>query len=132
MPFRRWSLAAPLTITVVVLTSCASTDGFSDLDRGRQAGDSVPDVVAFPVDVEIVPESSRSVGAHEDAGLWLARTADDGVCLLVYPDHEDWVVGCSDTPPLTVSGPAGSFTVVSDRQDPPQNATRISDNVFGR
>ncbi|MCE0488426.1 hypothetical protein [Ornithinimicrobium sediminis] len=132
MPFRRWIWATPLTTTLAaVLASCASSGGFSDLDRDREPKDSVPEVVAFPDDVEVVPDSSRSVGEYEGAELWLTRTEDDGVCLLVYPDDVDWVVGCSDIPPLTVRGPAGGFTVVSDGQDPPENATTISENVYG-
>lgn len=131
MPFRRWILAAPLTISMAVLTSCASTDELGDLDRERQAADSMPDVVEFPEDMEIVPESSRAVGVYEGAELWLARTADDGVCLLVLANDADWQVGCSGNPPLTVRGAAGSFTVISDGQDPPEDASRISENVFG-
>ncbi|QFG68403.1 hypothetical protein [Ornithinimicrobium pratense] len=122
---------ASLTVSVAVLTSCASTDGFSDLDRERQANDSPPETLDFADDDEILLDSSRSVGTYEGAELWLARTSDDGVCLIAYTDEMDWVVGCSDIPPLGVSGSPGSFIVVSDGQDPPENATRISDNVFG-
>lgn len=132
MSFQRWNLVAPLTISVAVLTSCASADGFSDLDRERQPNDSLPEVVDFSDDVEILPDSSRSVGTYEGTELWLARTADDGVCLIAYTDEMDWVAGCADNPPLGVSGSPGSFTVVSDGQDPPENAMRISENVFGR
>lgn len=132
MVSRRWSAVASLTTSVGLLTSCTSTDGFSDLDRERQANDSVPEVVNFPDEVEVLPNSSRAVGTYEGTSLWLARTAEDGFCLIAYPDEVDWMVGCADIPPLQVSGSAGSFTVVSDGQDPPENATRISDNVFGR
>ncbi len=90
----------------------------------------MPAVVTFPDDVEVVPDSSRSVGQYEGAELWLTHTADEGVCLLVYPDDVDWVVGCSAILPLTVRGPAGGFTVISDGQNTPENATTISENVY--
>jgi hypothetical protein len=86
---------------------------------------------AFPCDLEIVPDSSRSVCEYEGAELRLTHTADDGICLLVYPHSVDWLVGCSDTPPLIVRGPAAGFSVVSDGQDPPEDATRISEKCSG-
>ena len=49
--------------------------------------------------------------------------------MIAYTDDMDWVAGCGDTP-LGVSGSPGNFTVVSDVQDPPENASKISENVF--
>ncbi|MCE0488434.1 hypothetical protein [Ornithinimicrobium sediminis] len=131
MLIRRAGTAAVLTTATTVLAACASIGGFSDLDRDPQPNDPLPEVAVFE-GVEIVANSSRSVGTHEGVELWLVRTAADGVCLLVYPDEEDWAAGCSDRGPVNVGGPAGSFTVVPDGEEPPESATRVSENVFAR
>lgn len=130
MLYRARSLIIPLAISMTVLTSCSSTDGFSDLDREPQGNDSLPDAVNLADGAKMLLDSSRSVGTYEGTELWLVRTEDDGVCLVAYTDEMDWVAGCGESPPLEVSGSPGNFTVVSDGQSPPENATRISENVF--
>lgn len=130
MLYRGRILMVALAISTTVLTSCSSTDGFSDLDREPQANDSLPEAVDMTDGAEILSDSSRSVGTYEGTELWLAGTPDDGVCLIAYTDEMDWVAGCGENPPLEVSGSSGTFAVVSDGQSPPENATRISENVF--
>lgn len=134
MPLGRALSAALLMVATAVLTSCASTGGFSDLDRPAQENDSRPQDITLLEDeeAEIVPDSSRLVGTHEAVELWLVRTDADGVCLVAYPEDGDWVAGCSELTPLGIGGQAGSFIVIADGEDAPENATRVSENVFAR
>lgn len=125
--------SAPLVIAIAAASaSCSSADGFSDLDQPQQPEDSWPEEAELSSDDEIVPDSSRLVGELDGENIWLARTAGDDVCLLVYPEDGSWVTGCTATPPLTVSGAGGVFVLVTDGQDPPEGATQISDNVYTR
>lgn len=128
-----WRRTVPTAVVLATaatpLAACASGDGFGDLARQAQANDPLPEAVTFS-DIEIAPESSRMVGTHEGTDLWLVRTETGGVCLLAYPDEEEWVAGCSDGTPLNVSGPAGSFTVIADGEEPPDGAAPVTENVF--
>lgn len=78
MLIRRAIPVAMMAIAAAILTACTSSGGFGDLDREAQDNDRLPQDVSF-TDVGIVAESSRLVGIHEGAELWLVRTVSDGV-----------------------------------------------------
>ncbi|WP_299519172.1 hypothetical protein [uncultured Serinicoccus sp.] len=130
MQVRGWARAAALTVATLVMTSCASADGFADLEREAQSGDAPPVEADMPQDAGVLPDTSRLVGTHEGVDLGLARTSEDGVCLLMYPDEEDWVWGCTERTPLTVANGSRSFVVVRDGEEAPDGATQVSDNVY--
>lgn len=135
MTTRRRALPAALLVAAAaMLTACAASPGLADLERPATEADRLPDVPAYTDDserdVEIVEDSSRLVGEYDGVQLWLTRTVSGGACLLTYPNEQDWVSGCTDGPPLLVSGPAGTFIVIEDGGSPPENAVPVSENVF--
>ncbi|GGH36514.1 hypothetical protein [Microbacterium album] len=121
-------------LAVLGLAGCgflASPVPFSDLTRERTEADALPELHDFPP-ANVDPESSRYVGEHEGVRLWLAEpTQVDGVCLIVVRTTDtDWVAGCSGGSGVRLGGAGGSFEVRPDRAPVPDDATRVSENVY--
>jgi len=72
------------------------------------------------------------VGEHDDTSLWLARAErPDTVCLIVYPNDREWVVGCgAGGGPIGVGGPSGDFVMTPDGAPAPDGSTKVTDNVY--
>ncbi|MDQ0574033.1 hypothetical protein QFZ29_000256 [Agromyces albus] len=50
---------------------------------------------------------------------------------MIYPNNEDWVVGCGEDGGLTaVSGPTGTYEIRPDGAPAPIGAEEISPNVY--
>lgn len=120
-----------LASALLLLSGCTTTGSYAVLDRPAEPGDKIPaDVLAIDVDFEL--DSSRFVGEDQATRFWLAAPSVDGaeICLVAYPtDGDDWFAGCGTG--LTITGYGlGSYTVQPDGMPTPDNATRVSENVF--
>lgn len=115
-------------LLMVFLAGCSSSGvSYALLDREAQSSDQLPEQV-IDGSADIDPNSSRFVGDHDGADLWLARAERaDTVCLVVFPNEADWVVGCgAEGGGLGV----GDYMVVPDGSPSPDGATKLSDNVY--
>ena len=114
--------------SVVVLSGCGSSgELFSDLGGDRQDRDELPALADHAYD-NVDVSTSRFVGEHDGASVWLARALDGSrVCLIADAGDEAWVVGCGVG---KVSGIAGSFEVQPDGMATPEGAERLSENVY--
>ncbi|WP_157075459.1 hypothetical protein [Nesterenkonia jeotgali] len=72
------------------------------------------------------------MGEHEDTELWLGVKAEGaGACLVVYPDDDRWVTGCSTGDEVSVSnGDGWDYRVRPDSAELPEGAIQVSHNVF--
>lgn len=129
----RGRAAALFSLSVVLLLAGCSSSGvsYSVLDRAAEASDALPAAVVDGVD-EIDIESARFIGARDGTSLWLAKAErTDTVCLVVYPNDEDWVVGCgAEGAELGVGGPSGDYALVPDGMPAREGATKITENVY--
>ena len=73
----------------------------------------------------VEPDSSRYVGEHNGASLWLAKgtTSPAETCLIAYADPDTWHVVCGVSPGLGARGTAGGFVVVPDDAPVPEIGT---------
>ena len=79
------------------------------------------------------PSSSRFVGEHDGNMLFLAKGKEPGtVCLAIYPNATDWVIGCGGGSEFTVGGPSGGYTVRPDGAPGPELHREVASNVFTR
>lgn len=103
-----------------------------NIARGARAADELPAALDAE-NASLDPATSRFLGERGDVGFWLGRTENVGeVCILVYPNETDWVIGCgSEGGELGVSGRVpGVYGVVPDDAPIPEDATRLFDNVY--
>lgn len=123
-----YTTAAALA-TIFTLAACAPGPVYSDLDRVATSDDAWPiDLPAYASD-DLNPESSRLVGHDGTTALYLATSMPSGgVCLLVYPDNGNWVVGCGADGMRVGGGGNSSYTVRSDGAI--TDGTAISGNVY--
>lgn len=127
-------LWAPATaiIALFVLSGCASGEGYSDLNREATADDERPNSLPEHAAQNIEPNSSRLVGHDGSTALYLVESEDPsgGVCLLIYPEDNHWVVGCG-AHELTVGGGSPTYVVRGDGALN-ENDVAISENVSVR
>lgn len=130
MSGRGWSAAAIAAVTFLTLSACASGSEYSDLNRPATADDKWPSSLPEYASNSLDPESSRLVGHDGSTALYLATSTQPsgGVCLLIYPGDENWVVGCGMNG-VTVGG-GGSPTYVVEGDGSPREGNAISENVF--
>lgn len=118
-------------LAALTLAGCgASSGGYSDLERDREPGDELP-VIGSQPDLydDVDEESSRLVGEHEGADVWLMKSDSESSahCLLVY-DEPDFVMGCGSL--VSVYGADfGTFSLNRDGEPIPEGAVAISENV---
>lgn len=72
------------------------------------------------------------MGEHEGTELWLGMEVEGaGMCLVVYPDDERWVTGCSSGHEVSLSnGDGWYYRVRPDSAELPEGAIQVSHNVF--
>ena len=131
---RRISRTVLASLGAMLLLSGCSWLGtsYAILDREAEAGDELPSLTDAG-EIDIDPATSRFVGERDGVGFWLGRTTNVGqVCILVYPNDTDWVIGCgSEGGEFGVSGRVpGVYSVVPDGAPIPDDATRLFDNVY--
>ncbi|MFC9560597.1 hypothetical protein [Agromyces sp. NPDC056965] len=121
---------------LVMLTACVGSGlGFAALDRAEAPGDALPtDLPDYAYD-DIVRSSSRFLVEHDGNRLYLVKAEEtDRVCLLIYPDSTDWVLGCGGAPEFGVGGTTGSYVVRADAPAsapaPAGHSRKIAPNLF--
>ncbi|RXZ72456.1 hypothetical protein [Agromyces albus] len=126
------SVVAVVLLAGMGLAGCISpASGFAVLDRAAEAGDALPKDLPDYADDSLDPTTSRFVGEHDGDRLYLARGDNSAICLVIYPNNEEWVVGCGEGGGLTaVSGPSGTYEIRPDGAPAPTGAEEISPNVF--
>lgn len=130
MSMRPMLLAISAAAAAMLLAGCSGTGDYRDLHRERQTADELP-AVALEAESAILPDTSRLVGEHEGAQLWLARAEEGGVCLVVDPGDDGWGVTCAGAGGgLRTGDPSVEYIVVTDDQPAPEGATAISHNVY--
>ena len=125
-------LSAVMVGGVLALAGCAPGGSpFTDMQGEREAHDELPTLPDY-VHEDFHADTSRYVGEHNGASLWLVEGSDPQAptCLIVYPDPYTWHVACGSSGGLGASGAAGSFEVVPDNAAAPENGTKISENVY--
>lgn len=129
----RVASAAAVGLSVVLgLTGCSgsgSGSGFAVLDAAAEPGDTLPTDLPDYADDRLDPASSRFVGEHDGDRLYLAKGENATICLLVYSNDRDWVIGCSRGDG-TVSSGSRAYAVRPDAAPAPEGATELSPNVF--
>lgn len=128
---RRTPRVVLASLAAMLLLSGCSWMGtsYSILDRDVEASDEMRAVI-LARDNGIEPSSARFAGENDGVGFWVGRRANgEGVSLLVYPNDQDWVIGCR-AGGMKVSGPAGTYGLVVDGAPIPDNGTRLFDNVY--
>ncbi len=128
---RRTPRVVLASLAAMLLLSGCSWMGtsYSILDRDVEASDEMRAVI-LARDNGIEPSSARFAGENDGVGFWVGRRANgEGVSLLVYPNDQDWVIGCG-AGGMKVSGPAGTYGLVVDGAPIPDNGTRLFDNVY--
>ncbi|WP_119695978.1 hypothetical protein [Microbacterium halotolerans] len=111
------------------LVGCSGTGGFADLERDPSPADEIP---LSDSELRIVDrDTARYIDEHDGTDLWLARSLEDGICLITYADESAWVVGCGGSDgPVGVGGMAGRFEAVPGGGTPPESGTQLSENVW--
>jgi hypothetical protein len=127
-----WAPAVAIT-ALVALSGCATGEGYSDLSRKATADDEWPSSLPEYAADNIDPKSSRLVGHDGSTALYLAESTDPsgGVCLLIYPESNNWVVGCG-AHELTVGGGGNTTYVVRGDGALDDDDDAISENVFAK
>ncbi|MEH3088741.1 MAG: hypothetical protein PGN24_03775 [Microbacterium arborescens] len=124
--------AVPLiaACAALLLAGCTPGASYADLDGDLEPADALPESVREAAMDRITAGSQRFVGDHAGTSLWLARGIEPReVCLITYADGSDWALGCGGGSEMRVSGPAGTFAVVSDGAPHPDGFEAISENV---
>lgn len=132
IPYRLPALAISI-VALVGATACShQVDNYSDLSEDSDNEKPLPDTIREEASVSLDLDSARWVGEHEGTELWLGLEADDmGICLVVYPDDERWVSGCSTAGEVIVSnGDGWDYRAHPDNADLPEGAIQVSRNVF--
>ena len=116
----------------LALSGCIGVgSGFAVLDRDAEPEDVLPSGLPDFSDEDVEPSSSRFVGEHDGDQLYLAKSKDGGICLLVAPENpRDWVMGCGAGIAVDVGGPSGNYLVRPDAAPAPEDSVRISPNVY--
>jgi hypothetical protein len=120
---------AALAMTGLFLSGCASSTGFSDLEREPSQEDSLPSSLPDYAFADIEAGTVRFVDVVGDHHVYLAKGKDLPVCLLIYTDDADWFASCGSSM-LTVSGNSVEAIVVDDSMPAKDGWTRIGRNVL--
>lgn len=131
----RGALTVALVATVVGLSGCSSSSAttFSDLEKTPSLRHPVPTTLPAYALQDVQAESIRWIGTQDETELWLGEgKTESTVCLLVYPNDEEWTVGCGGTTGVNSSTGADgtTFAVVPDGMKAPSGYVAVSDNVF--
>jgi len=114
-------------VAAVALTGCIQT-GFSDLDRAATEADVLPEGLPEYAVADFDLDSLRLVGELDGLRLYLAEGKDVPVCLLAYPNSEEWVSTCGSEMG-TIGGPGYEVQVVSDPFPSKDGWTSVGQNI---
>jgi hypothetical protein len=130
MSGRIWAAAIAVLMSVA-LSGCAATGAdYSDLSLDATPDDAWPSSLPAYASEHIDVASSRLVGRDGATSLYLVRSTESqhDVCLLVYPNDNDWMVGCGQDGLSVDRGGSSTYVVRSDGS--PRDGNAISDNVY--
>ncbi|MGO3146639.1 MAG: hypothetical protein ACTIJ6_03070 [Leucobacter sp.] len=136
MRTRKATWAGVAVFCVLVAAGCATSEsGFSDLESEPSEADVLPAVILDSVGPEspMDPDSVRFVKDYGGVSFWVAAGKSTAIgCLIVYPNDQEWVVGCGGSIGETkLSGPSGTYSLVPDGTSPSkESAVQISKNVY--
>ncbi|MBE1513280.1 hypothetical protein [Nesterenkonia halotolerans] len=127
----KYSIAI-LAVAGLALASVSGCAGpYRDLDEDSLSEREVPDSLPEYALEDFDHDTTRWVGEYKEDQLWLSEgTATRSVCLLVYPDDENWIAGCGGLQLGLGRGAGAEYLVLPDDTDPPSDATAISSNVY--
>ena len=115
---------------VLILTACSAITQYSDLNREATPADALPPGIVES-DAEIDLSTSRFVGVDDGVSLWLVTPeAPYGICLVTYPDGQDWSVACGGSGLEVDMGSGHHYAVHPDGMPNRDGMRRISENVF--
>lgn len=116
---------------IFALSGCTTSVGeFSDLQTERESQDELPTLEKYAYE-SVDPSTSRYVGEHDGTELWIAEgTEDSSACLIADAGADSWIVSCGGRSGVETGGIAGHFMVLPDGAFAPDNATKISENVY--
>ncbi len=126
-----------MSAATVALTGCApNVGGFAVLDKPMEASDELPANVHDFDDGELPADFSTAhlIGEHNGSRVWFMRDiGGTGLCFFAYADEAVTASSCV-TPegPIEVGTPAIDFYVVPDGEPGPDNATKISENLYAK
>ena len=129
---RRSATVLLIAACALTLSGCAtSTDGFGDLQTQRGSEDELPALAESDAFDNVDISTSRYVGEHDGASLWIAEgVVDAQICLVAVAGESEWGVSCGGAAGVITTGVTGTFMVIPDGVPAPENATKISENVY--
>jgi hypothetical protein len=122
----RWAAAAAAAL---LLTGCAPSTGFSDLEREPTKEDSPPaDLPDYAFDA-MEAGTLRFIDVVQERRVYLARGTDYPVCVLVEAGDADWFTTCGSSMTTTSSGDV-EVMLVDDGMPDKDGWTRVGRNVL--
>ncbi|MFJ4045233.1 hypothetical protein ACIPV2_05750 [Microbacterium sp. NPDC089987] len=121
-----------VTSGILAFSGCSAPmkDDFADLRKSHTSEDKLPALDEDPSDT-IDPSTTRYVGEHEGTSLWIAEGIEtSSICLVALFGDSEGSISCGGTSGVATQGPAGSFAVIPDGVFAPDNAMKISENVY--
>lgn len=121
-----------VTSGILVFSGCSASvkDDFTDLRKPHTSQDKLPALDEDPIET-INFSTARYVGEHEGTSLWIAEGIEaSSVCLVALFGDSEGSIACGGTSGVASQGPAGSFAVIPDGVPVPDNAMKISENVY--
>lgn len=119
---------------IVTLASCHSPAAaeYGVFERQQSLSDRLPDDVPMDAFGTLLPDTTRFVGEDDGERLYLAKDADDAVCLAIVGGDDDWWSGCTRGAAgvFSVEHPPRSYAVRPDGVPGPEGSRQISANVY--
>ncbi|PKI92950.1 hypothetical protein CW368_01230 [Actinomycetales bacterium SN12] len=121
-----------VTSGILVFSGCSASvkDDFADLRKPHTRQDKLPALDEDPSET-IDFSTARYLGEHEGTSLWIAEGIKaSSVCLVALFGDSEGSISCGGTSGVATQGQAGSFAVIPDNGFVPDNAMKISENVY--
>lgn len=117
---------------ILAFSGCSASvkDDYADLRKSDTSEDKLPVLDEDPIET-INFSTTRYVGEHEGTSLWIGEGIEpSSICLVALFGDSEGSIACGGTSGVTSHGPAGSFAVIPDGGFVPDNAMKISENVY--
>lgn len=101
-------------------------------ERAQNVADALPTSLPDYATNQLDLTTSRFVGDYDGSAIYVVQSSDDApFCVLIYPKSPptDWVMGCGDGIPLTVTAPGGLSVKLLPRNQAPDGWTPLDANV---
>jgi hypothetical protein len=120
---------AAVAVAALILTGCAPSTGFSDLEREPSTEDSPPTELPDYAFDAIEAGSLRFIDVVQGRRVYLARGTEFPVCVLVEAGDADWFTTCGSSMTTTSSGDV-EVMLVDDGMPDKDGWTRVGRNVL--